>query len=112
MECPFCKEEVQEGALKCKHCGSMLTTTLNGSPEPASEKSKITAGILALLLGGFGIHKFYLGSWGWGIVYIILILTYIPAILALIEAIRYFTLSDDDFKQKASTLKGPFAFLW
>lgn len=24
MVCPFCKEEIQEGALKCKHCGSML----------------------------------------------------------------------------------------
>ena len=48
MQCPYCKEDILEGALKCKHCGSML-----GSPEavpaPASDKSKIVAGILALL---------------------------------------------------------------
>jgi hypothetical protein len=25
MQCPFCKEEIIEGALKCKHCGSMLS---------------------------------------------------------------------------------------
>lgn len=34
MQCPFCKEEIQEGALKCKHCGSMLdnstSTTFTG----------------------------------------------------------------------------------
>ena len=66
MECPYCKEEIQEGALKCKHCGSMLTPA--GAPQAAtSEKSKVTAGVLALLLGGFGIHKFYLGAWGWGV---------------------------------------------
>lgn len=111
MECPYCKEEIQEGALKCKHCGSMLTPT--GALQAAtSDKSKVTAGVLALLLGGLGIHKFYLGAWGWGIVYIVLIWTWIPAIVALVEAIRYFTLSDDEFKQKAAALNGPFAFLW
>ena len=111
MECPYCKEEIQEGALKCKHCGSMLTPA--GAPQAAtSDKSKVTAGVLALLLGGLGIHKFYLGAWGWGIVYIVLIWTWIPAIVALVEAIRYFTLSDDEFKQKAAALNGPFAFLW
>jgi hypothetical protein len=25
MQCPFCKEEVNDGAIKCKHCGSSLT---------------------------------------------------------------------------------------
>lgn len=27
-------------------------------------KNKNTAGILALFLGGVGMHKFYLGKWG------------------------------------------------
>ena len=76
------------------------------------QKSRITAGFLALLLGGLGVHKFYLGSWGWGIVYILLIWTWVPAIISLIEAIRYFTMSDDEFKQKASTMNEPMSFLW
>ena len=24
MTCPFCKEIILDGAVKCKHCGSML----------------------------------------------------------------------------------------
>jgi len=27
MQCPYCKEEVIEGAIKCKHCGSNLILT-------------------------------------------------------------------------------------
>ncbi|MGH1757479.1 TM2 domain-containing protein [Enterococcus hirae] len=50
--------------------------------------NKIIYIILALFLGGFGIHKFYAGKTGAGILYLILCFTFIPAILAIIDAIR------------------------
>lgn len=31
MQCPFCKEEIHDSAVKCKHCGSMLSAS-GGSP--------------------------------------------------------------------------------
>lgn len=111
MECPYCKEEIKEDALKCKHCKSMINS-ISSNQIPMSKKSKIVALVLALLFGGFGIHKFYLGAWGWGIAYMVLVWTLIPSIVSLVEVMRYFTLSDEEFKEKAATLNGPFAFLW
>jgi hypothetical protein len=37
MQCPYCKEEVLDGAIKCKHCGSNLTSTLH--PQPSTQLS-------------------------------------------------------------------------
>jgi len=38
--------------------------------DPAA-KSKVVAGVLGILLGGFGIHRFYLGYTGIGIIQIL-----------------------------------------
>lgn len=67
---------------------------------PQYTKSKVAAGLLAILLGAFGAHKFYFGKWVQGIIYLAFFWTYIPAILGLIEGIRYLVLSDQDFAQK------------
>jgi TM2 domain-containing membrane protein YozV len=63
-------------------------------------KDKTTAGILALLLGGLGIHKFYLGKGLQGLLYLIFCWTFIPAIVALIEGIMYLTMSQAEFDRK------------
>lgn len=77
---------------------SGFTRLLNPNLYPM--KSKTTAGLLALFFGGIGIHKFYLGKWVWGIVYILFCWTFIPAIVALVEAILLFAKSEHDFNLK------------
>ena len=61
-----------------------------------SQKNRITAGVLALLLGGLGIHRFYLGQW-WGVFYLLFCWTYIPSIIALFESLLFFATTDEAF---------------
>ena len=64
-------------------------------------KSKNTATILAFpILGGLGIHKFYLGKIGQGILYFLFSLILIPAIISLFEFISYLSMSTEKFDAK------------
>lgn len=68
--------------------------------ESAGEKSKVVAGILGIVLGGFGAHRFYLGDMTGGIIRLALSLCFgLGALVGLIEGIIYITKSDEDFKK-------------
>jgi TM2 domain-containing membrane protein YozV len=60
-------------------------------------RNKVTAGILSLMLGGIGIHKFYLGKFGQGIIYFLFCWTIIPLILSIIEGIKILTMTEEQF---------------
>lgn len=70
-------------------------------------KSKKTAAVLALIGGIFGLHKFYLGQQGAGVLYALLTVfsstsfAYpISTILGVIDAIVLFTMSEEKFNAK------------
>lgn len=92
--CRGCGKDIHETAISCPSCGApQRTTPVRGG------KDKIVAGILALLLGGIGVHRFYLGQ-ARGILYLLFCWTFIPAFIALIEAIVFFVTSDDNWNRK------------
>lgn len=66
-------------------------------PPVASAHNRLTAGLLAILLGDFGAHKFYLGQTGLGILYLCFFWTFIPGIIGIIEGVQYLSMSDGDF---------------
>ena len=69
-----------------------------GNSKP--ENKKVVAGIFAILLGGLGVHKFYLGYTKEGIIQLILgLLCGIGGVIGLIEGIIYLTKSDEEFYQ-------------
>ena len=93
--CTNCGAKIDIKAEICPKCGvRQPSITTSGS------KNKISAGILALFLGGIGVHKFYLGKTGQGILYLLFCWTLITQIIALVEGIIYLTMSDEDFAAK------------
>ena len=64
-------------------------------------KDKNVAAIFALFFGVFGIHRFYLGQTGKGILYLMFFWFFgITAILGLIDAIIFFSMDNDEFDFK------------
>ena len=62
------------------------------------ENKKVLAGVLAILLGGLGVHKFILGYTKEGIIQLILgFACGIGAVIGLIEGIIYLTKSVEEF---------------
>lgn len=76
-------------------------------------KSKQVAGVLALLFGIFGVHRFYLGKRFWGILHLILFffcfmitveegapLIIAPALLGFIDAVLLFVMPKEEFDER------------
>ena len=70
-------------------------------PQPYyQDNKKIAAGLLAILLGPLGIHKFLLGYTSEGIIWLAISLFTcgtVTSILGIIEGIIYLTKSDQEF---------------
>jgi hypothetical protein len=103
VNCRECGKQISDLAEACPYCGVPLKE--RARPEAASvpiiaPKSRGTAVLLALFLGGLGIHKFYLDRPGWGIVYLLFSWTFIPAIIAMFEGIGYMFTTDEKFREK------------
>ncbi|MGB3465589.1 MAG: NINE protein [Cyclobacteriaceae bacterium] len=63
-------------------------------------KNRTTASLLALLIGGLGVHQFYLGNTLKGIIYICFSWTLIPVVISLVDFIVLITMHDHDFNAR------------
>ena len=107
--CTQCGARNDDYAQYCTNCQNALSTIPQYQPVPPvppgqmmnwqsmGADKKIPAGILAILLGGFGIHKFILGYPTEGIIQLVLGLFGVGWIIGWIEGIIYLTKSDEDF---------------
>jgi TM2 domain-containing membrane protein YozV/ribosomal protein L40E len=92
--CSECGAKISAKAEVCPKCGVRSSTT------SGSEHNKTTAALLALFLGGLGMHKFYLGRTGMGLIYLVFCWTLIPAFISLVEGIQFLSMSESEFAMK------------
>jgi TM2 domain-containing membrane protein YozV len=95
--CPRCG--VRQPYVPGMHESTALVPA--GMRTPAvTTKNRTAAGIFALILGGIGIHKFYLGQTAAGIVYLLFCWTLVPALISFVEGVLFLTMSDEEFARK------------
>lgn len=126
LMCPQCGAPIDPGTLECKFCGEKIAAAQTVVNQPAASnpvfqeppivqtiyvqqtainpawplKSKVAAGLLGIFFGCFGIHKFYMGRIGMGILYLIFCWTGIPAFVGFIEGIIYLCSNNENFQIK------------
>ncbi len=120
MRCGACGRERPDGgdSLRCPFCGALDDGGL--TPEVSAGEAKdrrnlgrrpvnrLVAGGLALFLGAFGFHKFYLGYTRQGLALLIVslislklfwgILAGLAAFVGALEAIGYLVRTDEQFE--------------
>ena len=115
-----------EGAVEARGVYLAITPSASGFSE--GTKTKVAAGVLAILLGSFGVHKFYLGYTRQGImmlagtivglilamfgfvlaiVIIGIFLVIAIGVIGLVEGILYLTQSDEYFERIYVTGRKP-----
>lgn len=72
----------------------------NVVPKSKEESKRVIAGVVAILLGPFGVHKFILGYTTQGIIMLAISVAscgIVTSIIGLIEGVVYLTKSDEEF---------------
>ena len=75
------------------------------APAPVyDDRNKVVAALLAFFIGVLGVHRFYLGRTGTGIVMLLLSCTLVGLLLtvpwSIIDMIRYLVMSDREFAER------------
>lgn len=113
-KCEFCDTLIDPSERRCPSCGATPSGVpqqhdSHQSPTPTqqappsamlgvSPKNRLVAGLLGILIGGLGIHNFYLGFTIKGVIQLVLTITvffwWVAAIWGLVEGIIILTSKD------------------
>ena len=68
--CAQCGAQLVDEAVVCPHCGCAVAPTKTVDPN-ASPKSRLSTLLLCSFVGGLGIHRFYVGKIGTGVLWLL-----------------------------------------
>lgn len=72
MFCPSCGSEIKSGAVVCLNCGAAAPNASVAVKSDNTNSEWLTAMLLALFLGPFGAHNFYLKRYSIAIAQLVL----------------------------------------
>lgn len=107
--CSACGSALHLQAVICPHCG--VPQAAAASPSGLSQQQlseahsqKMSAGLLAILLAGFGIHKFVMGYNGPGVTYLLVLIftcgigsAVVMVWISIVEGVIYLSKTDEDY---------------
>ena len=127
-QCPECGKQysTQEkvNRVKCPYCGAETNVAYSDQePQPSQwqqfgqqtaqqfgqygqQASRGIAGLLAILVGAIGVHYFYIGKTGAGVVFLLATLLtcgflgVVTEIVSLIQGILFFTSTQEEFESR------------
>ena len=103
------KDSAERAALIKKQFKNLFPPEVQAvSSVVLKKKNKYIAAILAFFLGGFGVHKFYLGDQMWGITYIVLTVSglviflplFVVGVMCLVDGFTLLFMSEEKFQNK------------
>src|SRR5258706_6221290 len=90
----------------CQQCGAQILKIAEICPKCGVRQrghvSKVALLLLTLFFGGIGAHKFYLGKYWQGALYLLFCWTMIPGLVALVEFFIYIFTSSERLNEKYS----------
>ncbi len=101
--CAECNEKINHNLPTCPQChGAQGLEALAGIDPNIRIKNQKLAIWFSILLGCFGLHKFYLGQYFMGGLYLAFSWTLVPMIIGWVDAIRTKKMSPFSFAQRYS----------
>lgn len=100
-QCSGCSEKIDPSLITCPHChAAQGLESLAGIDPNIQIKNQKIAIWFSFLLGGFGLHKFYLGQYLKGSVYLIFSWTLVPMVVSWFDGLRTLKMSPFNFEQR------------